>query len=503
MGFDTTRRALLAAAAFAMLAGPAAARAADLTVSQINETRDLTSIDPFRSLDFTIPGSLIFDRLLHRAADGHLEPALATRWEQVGPTQWRFAIRPGVRFHDGSALTAADVAATLNYGLDPRNQSGYRLQLDPLARAEAVDEATLLLTSTTPTGLMPDIVAAVPVMSAAQLARGDNQHRTQPLGSGPYRLESWRAGERVTMVRNPAYWGTPATFDRVIVKAVPEASTRIADLLSGGSQVAADVPHGLAQRVAQGRGVRLERMPGIRTNYISFLFKPPFDDARVRRAIYHAIDRRAYVEAALAGGAVPATGAVPERFGGYVPAFPLSDFDPGRARALLAEAGVTLPPQVDFDVPPAELNAAQIIQAQLRRAGIEVRINPMESIGAVLDPRRMAASPNGRMWMITALDNHIFDTIRPFTAFYGARSFLAASVQYRIDPRFAELIGAYAAGATPAERVERARAVMAVAHETMPAIYLAYPDQLAGVADTVAFGPQGLGHLDFAAIRPR
>jgi len=115
----------------------------------------------------------------------------------------------------------------------------------------------------------------------------------------------------------------------------------------------------------------------------------------------------------------------------------------------------------------------------------------------------MAASPRGRMWLITALDNHIFDAIRPFTAFYGDRSFLASTVQYQPDPRFVGLIAAYAAGASAAERAARARAVTDVAYETMPVVYLAYPDQFIGAADAVAVGPQSLGHLDFAAIRPR
>jgi len=160
---DTMRRIAAAALLALGLATPAASgRTAELVVSQISETRDLTSIDPFRSLDFTIPTSLIFDRLIQRDAEGRLQPALVTQWEQIEPTRWRFAIRSGVRFHDGSELTAADVAATLSFGLDPRNQSGLRLQLAPLERAEAVDERTVMLTTATPTGLLPDIVAAVP-----------------------------------------------------------------------------------------------------------------------------------------------------------------------------------------------------------------------------------------------------------------------------------------------------------------------------------------------------
>lgn len=481
------------------------ARAAELTVSQINETRDLTSIDPFRSLDFIVPGSLIFDRLMERDASGALVPALATKWEQVEPTLWRFTIRSGVRFHDGSPLTAADAAATISYILNPANRSGIAVQIPPISGAEAPDATTLLVRTATPTGLAPSIVAALPVLPAAQVTAADAPFRTAPIGSGPYRLESWKSGDRVVAVANPAYWGEKAGWDRVTVKAVPEASTRVADLLSGGSQIAGDVPPQLAARVKAGRDVRLISEAGIRTGYMSFVFKPPFDDAKVRRAVYHGIDRKGLVEAIYgAGNAAPATGAVPERFGGYVAAFPLSDYDPAKARALLKEAGATLPLHVVLDATPAETVAAQIIQAQLAEAGFEVEINPVESTGALLDPKRIAPLAAGRMWMLTALDNHIFDTIRPFTALYADKSFLAQGpFGFKPDPRLQPAIDAYAAATGEAPRKAGAEAVMKIASESMPVVYLNYPNLFYGVADSVEFKPHGLGYLDYASVHPR
>ncbi|WP_426955672.1 ABC transporter substrate-binding protein [Muricoccus radiodurans] len=476
----------------------------ELVVAQFSETRDLASIDPLRSLDFTIPGSLVFDPLIDRDTDGHLTPGLATAWTRTAPDTWRLTIREGARFHDGSPLTAADCAATLNYLLNPANRSGIRLQTIPLARAEAPDATTLVLTTSVPTGLLPDIVSGVPTLPAAQLADAAASWRTRPVGSGPWAIESWRPGERITFAATGTHWRLPnPPFPRITVKVVPEASTRVADLLSGGAQVAADIPPALLARVSRGRGVKLVTQAGARTQYLSFTFKPPFDDARVRRAVYHAIDRAALAEAVWGDLAEVATGAVPKEYGGYVPAFPTADHDPTRARALLREAGLTGPVPVELLAPPSESQAAQVIQAQLAGAGFEVRITPVESAAAIFDAGRLARETRGQLWMITALDNHVHDAVRPYAALYAGAGFLAPTFGYRPDERLATLLATYAGAEGAAQRGAASAAVMEVAKADSPAVYLAYPRMAYGVADAVEMPRTSHGRLDFGTLRPR
>lgn len=497
------RRSLIAAlAATTAGIGRARAEADTLVVAQFSETRDLASIDAFRSLDFTIPNSLVFDRLIERDPVGRLAPGLATSWDRTGPLTWRLAIRQGVRFHDGSVLTAADAAATLTYALDPANRSGIRLQVAPLAKAEAPDAATLVLHTAIATSLLPDIVAAVPVLPAAQLAAADAPFRTRPIGSGPWRLADWRAGERLSVEATGEHWSLRApAFRKIMIRVVPEASTRVADLLSGGAQIAADVPPALTGRLGRA-GTRQVRQPGVRTNYLSFLFKPPFDDPRVRRAVYHAIDRRAYVDLVWGGLAEAATGAVRSGFGGHVPALPLSDHDPEKARALLRDAGHVAPVQVDLDAPPVELVAAQVLQAQMARAGFEVRINPVESPAALFDPKRLSAFDRGRMWMVTALDNHSLDAVRPYNAFYAANAFLKDAVGYTPDARLSAAASRYVS-APDAERAAASGAVMDLARADAPVVFLAFPDVAYGVASGVEMPQSSLGRLDFVSLRQR
>lgn len=499
------RRDLVLALAALPAARTALAQGArELVVAQFSETRDLASIDPMRSLDFTIPGSLVFDPLIGRDAEGHLVPALASAWTRTAPTTWRLTIREGVRFHDGTPLTAADCAATLNHLLNPANRSGIRLQVIPLARAEAPDATTLILTTSVPTGLLPDVVSGVPTLSAAQLADPAAPWRTAPVGSGPWRIESWRAGERISFAATGVHWELPTPpFPRITVKVVPEASTRVADLLSGGSQVAADVPPALLSRVSRGRGVRLVTQTGARTQYLCSTFRPPFDDARVRRALYHAVDRAALAEAVWGDLAEVATGAVPKEFGGYVPAFPLTDHDPARARALLRDAGINGPLPVELLAPPSESGAAQVLQSQLAPAGFEARIVPVESTAAVFDPGRLGRETRGQLWMVTALDNHAHDAVRPYAAFYAAAGFLKPTFGYRPDERLEALLGAYAGAEGTTARGAASAALMAVAKEDAPAVYLAFPRMAFGVADAVEMPRTSHGRLDFATLRPR
>ena len=497
------RRALLTAAITGLAVRNARAAGAELVVSQFAETRDLASIDPMRSLDFTIPNSLIFDRLMRRDADGALTPNLAESWERPEPTLWRLRLRGDARFHDGTPLTAADTAATLNYALAPANNSLLRIQTQPLIRAEAPDARTLLLHTSVPTGLLPDLVAAVPTLQAQQLADPAAPFRTKPIGSGPWRLEDWRPGERVTFVATGQHWRLrDPGFARIVVRAVPEAATRVADLQSGGAGIASDIPLGLVARAGRGTA-RVVRQPGIRTQYLSFWFRPPFDNPLVRQAVYHAIDRQALRDAAWGDLAQTATGPVPTHMGGYRPAFPQSDTDPARSRALLQQAGQTLPVRIELDVPPTELIAAQVLQAQLAPAGFEVRINPMESPAALLDPKRLAALDRGRMFVITALDNHTHDAIRPYNAFYAPNGFLAGSLGYTPDPRMAAALDAYTRTEPGPAKQAASQAVLDIGKESAPIVFLAYPDLVYGVAATVDMPTTTLGHLDFQTLKPK
>ncbi len=471
-----------------------------LVVSQLEETRDLATINPLLTMDIPIPTLLVYDTLVRRSPRGEVVPLLAEKIERPEPTRWRLRLRDGVAFHDGSVLDAEDVRATLDTILNPRNGSGYARLLSTVDRVEVVDRLTVDLVTKVPNELLPGFLAPIPILSGKQLAKGDDSYKSQLIGTGAYTLAEWRQRESVRLARNPRYWGPPAGYDEVLVKTVPEPSTRLADLLSGAAGLAGDL---LPEQVPQlkDRGFTVVREPGVRTAYLAFTHKPPFTDARVRRALYHAIDRRALASGLFGEFAEPAVAAVPSSFSGFVEAFPLSDFDPARARALLTEAGVPTPVRASLDVTADMAAAAQLLQAQVRDAGFDLQINVVDARAALFDAKRAMAGAEGRLLMTTALDNRMFDAQRPFEAMYGADAFIK-QYGYQPDPRNQALLDRYIGDPDPARRRETSLELQRNAKEQMPVVWLYYPDHVFGVAPSVCWRPGGLGQITFWDVNP-
>lgn len=470
-----------------------------LVVTQQEETRDLRTIDPLKTMDLTIPSSLVYDTLLRRTTDGKLLPVLAESFEQTSPTVWRFRLRRGVQFHDGSSFSSADVKATIELILKPETASGYQRFLATITAVNAVDEQTVDLVTSVPNALSPYLVAPVPMLSARQLGLHDNSYKTRLIGTGPYTLKEWKQAQSVSLARNTRYWGAAPAFDEITVKAVEEPATRLADLLSDNAQLLGDLPAHMAAQVTAKSGYRVVREPGVRTGYITFWFKPPFDNALVRQAIYHAIDRQALAQAVYGQYATPSTGPVQPSYGGAVEAFPLSDYNPKRAQQLLQQAGVTLPLKVDLDVAQADATAAQVIQSQLRAVGIEVQINPLDK-GSVLDGKRLQPLATGRLLLFTALDNRVLDALRPYEAFYSQNSFLK-TLGYQPDARHQRLIDQYMAAADARTRRQLSEQIAALGKEIMPAVFLYFPDQLYGLGPDIDWQPAGMGQILFSDIK--
>jgi peptide/nickel transport system substrate-binding protein len=192
-----------------------------------------------------------------------------------------------VTFHDGSAFDARDVAATLRFILRPSNGSGYMRFVRSVDKAVVVDPHTVDLVSSVPNTLLPDYVNQIPMLSAGQLDGPKDDHATRLMGTGPYRLVRWKQGESVLVRRNAAYWGEQAKYAEVLLKAVPEPSTRLADIQSNNADVIADVLPEADQLIGQGATVKTEPA------YMAFLERGAFAKRAVRQALYRAVDRQA------------------------------------------------------------------------------------------------------------------------------------------------------------------------------------------------------------------
>ena len=248
-------------------------------------------------------------------------PYAARRWSWSGDRRaLTFVLDAALRWHDGAPTTARDARFTLDAARDPATGYPRYADLASLERVDAPDDTTLVLRFATPLTGFPPILCELPILPAHLLAGVPRSAMRQaafnlaPVGNGPFRFVERRAGQRWVFGRNadfPASLGGPPRLERLVVAVVDEATTKFAGLVSGELDAAGIAPTSAAL-VARDSTLRVLDYPLLLANALVFnTTRPPFDDARVRRAVSLSLDRDRIVRAALAGFAVPAAGPVP------------------------------------------------------------------------------------------------------------------------------------------------------------------------------------------------
>ena len=327
----------------------------ETTTLQYYLTNEPRSLDPALSTD--VPSgemvAMLYDGLTQFDPDGHLVPGLATRWEtDRAGTTYTFHLRPGVRFHDGKALTTADVVGSWLRALDPKSGGGRAWPLLPIAGARAfvagtargvsglhvVDDTTLRVTIETPLSVFPKLVA-MPVAAVAPfpLPRGFADH---PVGTGPWRFAAWDRGSELRVARNPDYWGAQkAEAESLRVRIIPEALTIAAEYEAGLLHVA-EVPFSETARWEQAHPAELQRRAAIRQLYIAInTTRGPLTDVRVRQALNYATDGATILRTVMGGRGVRTGGALPPGLAGYDSTIAPYPYDVAKAKQLLADAG--------------------------------------------------------------------------------------------------------------------------------------------------------------------
>ncbi|MFO7189897.1 MAG: ABC transporter substrate-binding protein [Pseudomonadota bacterium] len=337
----------------AAFAPPAAAAALRIAMAA-----DVGSMDPhFANISpNVVVSSHVFETLTTVDADARLMPGLAESWRAVGPTTWEFKLREGVRFHDGTELTADDVLYSLDRPATIKNTpGGFTTFTKPIVRKEAVDRYTVRLHTAAPYAMVPYDLVSVFIVSrrAAEGATSrDFDDGRAMVGTGPYRFVRFNRGESVELVRNEDYWGRKPQWERVSLRIIPSDPARIAALLAGDVDMIENVPPADAARLERDPRFRVERKVSWRTiflvldqdrersPFVDAGGRPnPLRDARVRLALSKAIDRKAICDKLMDGFALPTANIVAPPVFGHAPALEAEAYDPAAAKALLAEAG--------------------------------------------------------------------------------------------------------------------------------------------------------------------
>ncbi len=346
----------------------------------------------------------VWEPLVARDASDALVPALATSWEVVSPTRWRFRLRPNVRWHDGTPFTAEDVRYTLAYVISPQTVYGRKTRIAGLTAIEVVDPLTVDLVTEGPAPLLARGLADIAIEQKALGERvGQANAIRTPIGTGPFRHAEWVPASHFDVTANSDYWGGAPRVARVRIRMIPEGSTRVASLLAGETQIIEEVPVDLIPSVRARRNLAVDAVESSVSLVMSFdTTRPPFNDVRARRAVDMAIDKPLLHRQMLDGfGSVLDGQLVTRNTFGHNPNLQNRPFDPAGARALLREVGIpagftnrinTLSGRYLSDV-----DIASAVAGMLDAVGLPTAVNVVE--GAVMN-RMERAREQGPMWQV-------------------------------------------------------------------------------------------------------
>ncbi|MCB9488793.1 MAG: ABC transporter substrate-binding protein [Deltaproteobacteria bacterium] len=329
---------------------------------------------------------LIFESLVNIGPDGDVRPGLAASWEiDEAGTTYRFALREAAKFSDGAPLTVDDVVANLDYLRDPANKSPAAGALEPITDVRN-DGGVLIIELSHP--YAPFLVKlARGIVPAAKL--DDPAFGDAPVGSGPYRVARFARGSAIELVPNPHYAGPAPTIARVRFEVISDETTRMLKMKNGDLDLLQNcTPPYALKHFARLPGIAVDRAPGINYSYLGFNLDDPFgvvNDARVRRAIAHAIDRTQIIDTLLKGQAREADGLLAPENWAHADGLPTHPYSPERARALLDESGH---PDPDGDGPrPRFTLSYKTSTDRLRNRIAEVIARQLADVGIALEKR--------------------------------------------------------------------------------------------------------------------
>jgi 4-phytase/acid phosphatase/peptide/nickel transport system substrate-binding protein len=362
---------------------------------------DLVGFDPLVVGTYneatTDVASALFDTLTVLDDAGKAQPKLALSWTPADDYRtWTFRLRPGVKFHDGTPFDAAAVKWNYDRQKDPANKCRCAAYITSLVGVDAPDPLTVVFRLKDPAVLLPETLARPGVNSAmhspaAIKAKGADYTRS-PVGTGPFVLRSWTAGDRVVVERNPDYWDAGKPYlDRITFRPLPDAPSRFSSLMSGEVDVIYhdESDHENLKKARRDRRFTVHETPGNGSfPVIAMNTKAaPLDDVRVRRAISMAIDRKRLSQVLTGGLARPALNPYGDASWVKCSDDGALPYDPEKARELIREYG--RPVQVKYMVTASPRGRAigQAMQQLWKQVGIEVELEQTDQ--AAFIPRAL------------------------------------------------------------------------------------------------------------------
>lgn len=446
----------------------------------------VTSLDPGYAVGTQgqVVRKTIMESLVFRDEEGNYLPQLAERWEtDPDGVTWRFYLRKGVEFHDGTPFTAEAVKRSVERMIDPEKGLPRGSEFRWIDSVNVVDDYTVEIKTKEPFGPVLAYLAmdSMSVLSPASLDKYGDDIAWNPVGTGPFRFDSYVPEESITVVRNDNYWGEPAYVDKIVFLTVPEDATRLTMLEAGEADIVVNLPAYQIDRLKGSPTVDVRIDTCTRVAHIGInCLNEPFDDVRVRQAMNYAVDKEALVAGILTGLGMPADSIFAPATWGYSPIDKYS-YNPEKAKELLREAGFPDGLKAKLQTPQGryfmDRETAVAFQAQMAEVGIDLEIETVDW-ATYLQILRYPPETNETQVYLLGWESGTADFQLPAGNIFHSSSWAptAWNTMFYKSEKADELIGRAAAEVDPDKRMELARQVQETIMEDAPWVPLyVYP----------------------------
>ncbi len=463
----------------------------------IGNNADASVLDPHLSTDLYSSRvyNQLFETLIASDFEGNYVPVLATDWEiEEDGRVWVFTLREGVKFHDGEEMTAEDVKFSLERLKDPATASPNRPNFEGIETIETPDDYTVRVTLAEPSGVFISGLGNGYILPQHAVEELGEDFNTNPVGTGPFKFVEWIPDDSISLEVFEDFWDGRANLDRLVFRPIPETSTRIVELETGGIHLAGELPGQELERLETTDGLVVDSVIG--TNYRLLglnTSRAPFDDPLVRQAIAHAIDKQQLIDTVYPGVAVKAEGPLPPTSWAYDESFTGRDFDLETAKELMAQSAHPDGFEATLLISEGDIGQrdAVILQSMLAELNIELSVETLE-FGTFLD--RVTTQNYDMMrigWTTTPEpDALLYNVFHSASEQFNFTAYSNAEVDALLDEgrRVTDM----------EERAEIYRQVQEIVVEEVPMVFLYHERRIVGYDDAiVGFQPHFSGAFNF------
>ncbi|PJM73565.1 hypothetical protein CS006_05945 [Bifidobacterium primatium] len=462
-----------------------AADTQDLVVARSLETTDMLPATGYSNGDIWAIQQ-VFQTLTRNKTDGSgVEPGLATSWKKSSDGKsWTFNLRKGVKFHNGKTMTAKDVKFSIDFARTARDDKPWQFLFVAIKNVDIIDDYTVRLDLTQPWApLLADLsMSAISIMPANFAGKSESQFRSDPIGTGPFKVGEWKKGDYIKLVRNTDYWekGLPK-LNSVTFKYVADANTRSQMVQAGQAQIDEFPTAVSVASLKKTKNVHVDSFPSTSLIWVNLNNrKKPLNDVHVRRAMAYAIDKAAIVRAVYYGQAESANSMLSKNLMGYAKETRDLKYDMAKAKAELAKS--TAPKHFSLTIQvqsgdPEKSMLAQVLQESWKELGIDVTLQTLDS--TTVYSNRTAGDFDVAMFEMT---NDISDPDEWMQYMFSSSANVNSGYK---NPRVDELIKKAAADADTDARLKDYAEVQQIIADEAPEIPLVYKPGLFAVRDQV------------------